>query len=138
MKSIGQHTACEIMRSRCHAFPARYAYLTLDMVFSAAQFERISQGFTPRSMDDRWFIYLDALTLYVYRSWSGYCLFLVPFRADMNGGYRSVDVRVNRDPSQYRRTDNKYDESCLLLLIDNLLLSDPPWNGRPDSLKTIY
>ncbi|MBD8527065.1 hypothetical protein [Pseudomarimonas arenosa] len=121
-------TLFEIMRARCHPLPAQYARLDLQLRFSRAQFERIRGGFLPRSMDDRWFAYMEDSMLHLHRSWSGFCVFTTRFAAE-GDGFHMVEARVNRDPGQYRQINADYDAHCLRRLIEVLLLARVPPSG---------
>lgn len=95
--------------------------LELDGTFTREEYLTISQGFIPQQQEDKWFIYLEDEWLHVHRSWTGTCVFqlqIVPFE----DGYQAVKAVVNRDPSQYKGTDEEYDVALISYLIDHLLL----------------
>lgn len=67
--------------------------------FSEEQFQQISLGFKPQSMDDKWFIYLhDENSLCFHRSWTGLAVYQVKFRRE-NGSY-IVDEALYHKGSQ--------------------------------------
>ena len=101
--------------------PAKVAVLEYAAEFSAEEFERISRGFIPEAMEDKWFIYLDADTLCLHRSWTGHCIYKVEFARE-GGGHVVRHAIANRDPVEYTQRDNAYDARLLDFLIRNLLL----------------
>jgi hypothetical protein len=110
--------------------PAARAAIPVAREYTAAEHARIARGFIPRDMDDRWFIYLEGDTLFLHRSWTGACIFVVRF-APAGAGYRIAEAWANRDPVQYRVTDIHADATDIARLIDLLLLRQsfltPEW-----------
>ena len=53
--------------------------------------------------------------LYAYRSWTGYCIYIVDLQ-DLN----NITVTVNRDKKQYTEIDNEKDKEKLNKLLDFL------------------
>jgi len=47
----------------------------IDLKFSEDQFLKIKNGFIPRQMEDKWFIFYEDDCLYFHRSWSGFGVF---------------------------------------------------------------
>ena len=105
--------------------------ISLDRKFTKAEFEKISRGLFPLDMDDKWFVFLENNILYFHRSWTGQCIYQAQFKVE-NNLYKASEVWVNRDASQYKETNNKYDEKLLLFLIENLLLG----NNTPFPIRT--
>ncbi len=101
--------------------PAKLSTIDLDRTFSPKEMGRIRQGLIPQQMEDKWFVYWQDDTLYFHRSWTGYCIYIVQFVTD-DDRYRMVKADVNRDPAQYRETDNARDAAMISYLIDVLLL----------------
>jgi hypothetical protein len=104
--------------------PEARARLAIDRTYSAEEFGRIVQGFVPASTDDRWLIHFAEDWLAVHRSWTGHCIYRVRFARE-GDRHRIVEAWANRDPAQYRRTDDAADASDLLRLIEILLLGRP-------------
>jgi hypothetical protein len=89
-------------------------------------------------MEDKWFIFFEAPCLYLHRSWTGVCIYVVRCRED-GAGAVVEEAWANRDPAEYRRTDDAYDARLLGYLIDRLLLSLPaefPVSPEADPSKT--
>lgn len=102
--------------------PARRQPLYLALTYSADEAARITQGFIPRDMDDRWAIRLEDGWLYFRRSWTGFCVFAVRLEVTATG----VNIRegwANRDPEQYGGSDAAEDRDLIAALIRNLLLA---------------
>ena len=115
--------------------PTQHLAITLDRSFSVLEMERIRQGVVPEQMEDKWFVYWHDGTLYFYRSWTGFCVFVVHFAVE-GESCRMVGAEVNRDPEQVGEPHGRDDE-LISYLIDALLLrhdaelpSDEPDEGQ--------
>jgi hypothetical protein len=95
--------------------------LAIDGTFSRQEYEQITHGYIPQEQQDRWFIYFEAGWLYFHRSRTGTCVYH-PQIAPIDDHYQAVKAIVNRDPGQYRNTDDEYDVALMSYLIDHLLL----------------
>ncbi len=101
--------------------PTQHSALSLQREFTEQEYECICRGVIPESMEDKWFIFIEEDTLYMHRSWTGYCIYqLHLIRKDTT--YRVGNTFVNRDASQYSWVDDRYDEKLVMFLIDSLLL----------------
>jgi 8-oxo-dGTP diphosphatase len=94
--------------------PAARRVLSFDGSFTPGQFARIKEGFIPESMDDKWFVFFEEPWLYLHRSWTGFCIYQVRFER-AGEDVRVAEVLANRDPEQYRETDDIRD--ALLLAV---------------------
>jgi ADP-ribose pyrophosphatase YjhB (NUDIX family) len=103
--------------------PERRAALATERVYTPAEMARIRRGLVPRAMEDKWFAFVEGDTLHLHRSWTGYQIYAVTF-APRDGGSRIARVEANRDPSQYKQTDDEADARSLLALIDGLMLKE--------------
>ena len=83
----------------------------------------LSYGILPRQMEDKWFLYMEGNKLYVHRSWTGYCIYIIEFNED-----GKHVITVNRDPQQYSCTDVNED----IKELDRLL----PWWSEFN--RTVY
>ena len=112
--------------------PAQVAVLDYSVTFTEEEFERISAGCIPRDMEDKWFMYVDGNKLHMHRSWTGHCIYQVIFEHEKDN-WVARQAMVNRNPDQYRETDNDYDARLLHFLIVNLLLErNEPFPERSD------
>lgn len=110
--------------SPVHPLPVAYAPLVVERVFTQDEYAHIACGLVPEQMEDKWFIFPEALTLFFHRSWTGFCIFEV-ILAQQGACYAIAEVRVNRDPAQYGGSNDAFDQQLLLFLIDHLLLGEP-------------
>jgi hypothetical protein len=106
----------------------------------AGEYESIRYGLVPEQMEDTWFIFVEADTLYFHRSWPGHCIFQLTLTRE-GERYAVGDALVNRDAGQYGGTDDAYDVRLLNYLIDNLLLGGrrtmlPTPPGTPADIQT--
>lgn len=76
----------------------------------------LKRGHIPEEMEDRWFSYFEDGKLYIHRSWSGNCIYIVTFNTITN----RHKVIVNRDENQYTCTDINEDIETLNILLDIL------------------
>lgn len=93
----------------------------LNVGFSKQQMEKIMYGVIPLDMDDRWFVYYvkDEETLYLHRSWTGFCIYMVKFKK-VDNGFAAVNVVVNTDPEQYTCSEDAHEKNICLDLVNNL------------------
>jgi 8-oxo-dGTP diphosphatase len=74
-------------------------------------------------MEDHWFAYVEDATLYLHRSWTGFCIFTASFAREANGWVISEAV-VTADRDRYPGLGDDREESrSLETLIDWLLLN---------------
>lgn len=106
--------------------------ISLDLVYDAGAMNRISKGFLPGAMEEKWFAWFKAPILHLHRSWTGYCIYQVYFSVDGCNG-RAASAVVNRDPKQYTCTDDDEDRELIALLIENCLVRSlsSPRDERP-------
>lgn len=85
----------------------------INLRLTQKEFSRVRAGHIPQSMDDKWFSYFEGNRLYIYRSWTGYCRYIVEFSK-----YREVSmVTVNRNYKQYTELDTNIDKLQVKFLI---------------------
>lgn len=101
--------------------PENRAVLKINRVFSRSQMDRIRHGVIPRDMDERWFIYFEDNTLYLHRSWTGHCVFIVSLNEIENDAWHISHCLVSRDKEQYGETSNAADIKLLHLVINDML-----------------
>lgn len=101
--------------------PIKRTVVALNRSFSRDEMERIQAGFVPEVMEHKWFIYWHDKRLFFHRSWSGYCVYIVSF-ARQGDTWTMISAEVNRDPQQYRSTDDEFDKDNISDLIDGFLL----------------
>lgn len=82
--------------------------------FKKEEIASIKCGHIPREMEDRQFCYFEDNKLYIHRSWSGICIYIVEF----NFIFNRHKVTVNRDDQQYACNDIKEDIEKLEFLLN--------------------
>lgn len=116
------------------SMPEQRGRLQLDRTFSVEEYGRLRRGLVPEVMEDKWFIYLERDWLSFHRSWTGICIYRLRLEL-VRGTYRVAEAYVNRDPAQYQGTDDDYDRSLVMYLIDRLLLGKHVPFPIPDTLE---
>jgi hypothetical protein len=101
--------------------PPKRITIALNRIFCSSEIDRLRAGLVPEQMEDKWFVYWLNDVLIFHRSWTGFCIYVVRF-AKQDECYRMVEADVNRDPEQYRQTNDAYDAEMISYLIDVLLL----------------
>lgn len=94
----------------------------MDYKLSMGDIEILCQGYLPKEMEDKWFVYCEADTLYCHRSWTGFCIYIVK----ISNNHETLCVTVNRNPEQYTETAIEGDKINLAILLNSLL-------NKPDS-----
>ena len=112
--------------------PSESKLLLLEEVYTAAEFNNITEGLIPERMEDKWFIFYEAPVLYLHRSWTGFCIFAVYFEPLYDGG-QIMKVVVNRNPSQHSETNDDRDIALLKILLDSRAK-----RGRPQANAAIH
>ena len=112
--------------------PEARARIAYERSFDAAELARVARGVVPEEMEDKWFVFYEAPWLWFHRSWTGVAIYGVRLRAEGEGGVVE-EAWVNRDPAQYRETDDAHDIALLSFLVERLLLGrDVPFPIRGD------
>lgn len=109
--------------SNLQPLPAQRSLLYLERQLTEQEYERVCRGLIPENMEDKWFIFVEEDTLYIHRSWTGYCI----YQLNLIRGHTTCtigDAFVNRDVSQYSNSSDRDDERLVMFLIDHLLLGN--------------
>ena len=93
--------------------PELHDSFILDRLIDEKQMSVLEKGNIPQEMEDKWFWYMEGHTLYAYRSWTGFCIYIIEFSKE---GHHKVTV--NRDPKQYACTSTEEDKTNLSNLLD--------------------
>ena len=123
VQHVGQQLLAETEAGR-YAVAKRSDWKTLDMPeqheefvlhwpLDERQMEALRHGYVPQAMEEKWFWFMEGDTLFAHRSWTGYCIYRVEFRADGDHA-----VTVNRDPGQYTGSDAAEDAETLRKLLE--------------------
>ncbi len=97
--------------------PEKNTVFTMKRIFSPEEKERLKYGIIPQEMEDKWFIYHENGKLYIHRSWTGYCIYILEPTENPD----IVRVTVNRDQKQYTCTDIDHDISTVCFLLKCML-----------------
>ncbi|WP_310424417.1 hypothetical protein [Chamaesiphon sp. VAR_48_metabat_135_sub] len=98
-------------------FPSTSKSIVVDRTYSKSEFEKIIVGTIPEEMEDKWFVFYEEPWLYLHRSWTGFCVFKVRFEM-VDDKVQITEVWVNRNPEQYKETDDSRDRNLLEILLD--------------------
>ena len=99
----------------------QYIPLSIPRSFSYDEYARIARGYIPRTMEDRWFIFLEGTTVFMHSSRMGTCIYYFELRALVTHVVMET-VFANRDPRHYANTKADYDIEHVIFLIDWFLL----------------
>ena len=111
--------------------PDKHETFVLKRSFSDEEMKALRRGNIPEAMEDKWFWYMEGLTLFAHRSWTGYCIYQIDFKEDDNHL-----VTVNRDPEQYKCTSIVEDIETLNKLLD--WWSELPYDHYNEWLSETY
>lgn len=97
--------------------PPENAHFILEKEISFKDYEILKRGYLPQTPADQWFTYFENDKLYINRSVSGFCIYIVNLLPEE----RFMRVIVNRNPRQYVITDVEQDKFLLNDLLDILI-----------------
>ena len=95
--------------------PAQQARYFLKKKLTSEQLETLKRGHVPQAMEDKWFWFYEDDRLYIHRSWTGICIYILRFYIEEG----KILVISNRDPRQYKCMDNQEDAAQLSWLLDS-------------------
>ena len=78
--------------------------------------EYIKEGHKPQEMEDKWFMYYEDNKLFIHRSWTGYCIYIIDCSRSPE-----LYVTASRNPEQYKETDIEKDKIQVNILINQLI-----------------
>lgn len=104
--------------------PSQKHPLSYHDAFTHDEARILFQGMRPQSKGDKWFVFYEDGTLYLCRSWKGTVVYWIDLE-EREDGFEVVDAWVNRDPTQYRSTDDSYNARYLTHLIRGHILKQP-------------
>ncbi len=97
--------------------PTQNTQFTLEKEISFKDYEILKRGYLPQTPADQWFTYFENDKLYINRSMSGFCIYIVNLLPEE----RFIRVTVKRDPKQFVVTDVNQDKVLLNDLLDILI-----------------
>ena len=96
--------------------PDKHTTILMEESIPSAAMRAVKYGHIPDAMEDHWFMYCDETTIRYYRSWTGCCIYIAKYEDD-GKICRITELKVNRMPEQYSRTDNEYDIALFMALL---------------------
>jgi len=84
--------------------------------FTKEHIDKIIQGFIPKAMEDKWFIYSKDNWIFFHRSWTGQGIYKAEIKY-INGRYIIDDFYAERNVERYSNTDDLFDIHILHILI---------------------
>lgn len=101
--------------------------------FSNLEMALIYQGHKAKDMDDKWNFYMEDNKVYLHRSWTGFCIYILEFYDDD----KKINVTVNNNKEQvqfthYDKLETFYKEleKDIYEIIINRLISDYGYNSQ--------
>lgn len=98
--------------------------IPLDLAYSSQDWEVIKTGSNVGGMENKWDIEFTDGKLYFYRSWTGYCNFIVQ-PEEFSDGVRLINATINCDPEQLDDAADDVWREEIKLIIDHVLLGKP-------------
>lgn len=106
--------------------------LPFSDTYSHAQFEYIRRGLIPDEMEDKWFMFLEGLVLYLHRSWTGQPVYKVEFEP-ADDGLRVKEAMLADGAPELGGLD--YQAELLGFLIGAFLLGEHRNFPRPEEVE---
>ncbi len=100
------------------SFPKSNRVIPLNVSFSLEEYKELQEGFVPRQMEDKWFIYFEDNNLYCHRSWTGHCIYIGKFK-QVNDEYILYEVLVN-NCKQYEPQSDFHEVKLFFNLIEGI------------------
>ncbi len=116
---------------KTESMPTQHETFVLNRPFSDREMAVLRCGNIPKTMEDKWFWYMERSTLWAHRSWTGYCIYQIEFKDDNNHV-----VIVNRDPDQYKFTSIEEDIEYLNKLLS--LWTKTPYDYYNEWISETY
>ena len=101
--------------------PVEREALSLPLLFSDEEGERLRFGHIPADMDEKWFIFFEDGWLYFHRSWTSDCIFGVKLDGSP-AGVRVVEAWASRDRQRYNPQGIEQEKQLIIDLIRSRLL----------------
>lgn len=101
---------------KIHDMPAQRVHIPVNRIIPFEDMKLIMRGFKPLSMEDKWFMYCDECNIRIFRSWTGFCIYISHFES-FKTDYILTTLAVNNDNKQYiKQSDEKEVERFFDLL----------------------
>jgi hypothetical protein len=103
--------------------------------FSDTEYVILCRGLVPVEMEDKWFVFLEAHTLYFHRSWTGHCVYQLEMQATPTS-HDVVRAMVASDHDMYHRSSDQYEAAMVDFLLRGLLLHQAVAFPLPAGLRS--
>lgn len=103
--------------------PEQHVKIELDIGFTHEQSNLIRLGFVPKVMEDKWFSYFKNNVLYLFRSWTGFCIDEIYFESTPTG-LHALYAKVNRDSREYSQQNEQLDADRIKNMLRHLASQD--------------
>ena len=113
--------------------PGPMAPVPYIAAFSQQEYARIRRGLIPVEMEDKWFMFWEADSLFLHRSWTGHCVYRVEFQSS-GDRFQVARASVSSDNEHYRRGSDQYEAALVDFLIRAILLHHQSSSRCPRSL----
>lgn len=107
--------------------PEECTTIEMSTKYSTEAMKYIRKGTVPEEMEDKWFMYYEEEEdrLYMHRSWTGYCVYILKFEIHEDGSGSVVSMIVNRNSEEYLSTDDEKDAESAVDILKWILYADP-------------
>lgn len=96
--------------------PAQTEQFVIEKTFTDTEIDYLKEGHRPQEMEDKWFMYYEDHKLFIHRSWTGYCIYII----DLSESGR-LNITVNRNPGQYKEGSIESDRILVNILINQFV-----------------
>lgn len=96
--------------------PAQTEQFVIEKTFTDTEIDYLKEGHRPQEMEDKWFMYYEDHKLFIHRSWTGYCIYII----DLSESGR-LNITVNRNPGQYKESSIESDRILVNILINQFV-----------------
>ena len=104
--------------------------------FSNEKFQKIKNGFIPRQMEDKWFIYFHDGYLHFHRSWTGIAFCKVHFQK-IETGAKITHILADSELAKLSNSETSYFINAVDQMVSNILLGkSKPYPKPKNSKKT--
>ena len=101
--------------------PGPMAPVPYIAAFSQQEYARIRRGLIPVEMEDKWFMFWEADSLFLHRSWTGHCVYRVEFQSS-GDRFQVARASISSDNEHHRRGSDQYEAALVDFLIRAILL----------------
>ena len=103
--------------------------------FTRDEYAILRRGLIPAAMEDKWFIFWEADSLFFHRSWTGHGVYRVDFQPS-GDQFEAVQAFIATEGQQYQQSAYSYEAALLDFLIRGLLLQQSVEFPLPPGLPT--